>query len=122
MRELDSLGALALASGSASVGADDAVLTISNLPPNQFAIAFASTGSNTVAFGDGLFCGSGGVQIRYPVQNAGALGVIVQGNLASLAGLAPGQSIRFQGWYRDPQGPCGSAVNLSSGIIASFVP
>ncbi len=33
-----------------------------------------------------------------------------------------GETWYFQGWYRDPMGPCGTAFNLSNGLAVTFAP
>ncbi len=33
-----------------------------------------------------------------------------------------GETWYFQGWYRDPMGPCGTAFNLSNAIAVTFAP
>ena len=38
-------------------------------------------------------------------------------------GVAAGDLLRYQFWYRDPVGgPCGSDFNLSNGVEVSWVP
>ena len=38
------------------------------------------------------------------------------------AGIVAGATVHFQGWYRDPAGPCGSGFNLTNGYSVVFVP
>jgi hypothetical protein len=84
-------------------------------------------------FGDGLRCvGAGGLGIFrfHPIQNSGATGTITLGPAFAARSQAfpfngridPGETWYFQGWYRDPMGPCGTAFNLSNGVAATFGP
>ena len=41
-------------------------------------------------------------------------------SIPSLTGVAPGETKRYQLWYRDPQGPCGSTFNLSAGLAIAW--
>ena len=43
--------------------------------------------------------------------------------LAALSGYVPGQTVRFQVWYRDPlASPCGAGFNLSNALSVPFCP
>jgi len=114
-------GAYLAALGSASVAMDTLAMRVTQLPPNQFGIVFAGHNVTTVPFGDGVRC-AGTNLFRYPVTNAGATGTILQENVISLAGYSPGQTRTFQGWHRDPTGPCGNAFNLSSAVSVTLAP
>jgi hypothetical protein len=35
-------------------------------------------------------------------------------------GFPPGQTRYFQGWYRNPGGPCGTGFNLTNGLGITF--
>jgi len=127
-------GALLSSSGSASASADDLVLTVSNVPPNQFGILFmgGSQVVDRIPFGDGLLCVSSvpGVFCRFLVQNSGSSGVMTEGpgivafsqTLQPACHIDPGDTWYFQGWYRDPQGPCGGLFNLSNAVSVTFAP
>ncbi len=128
-----SAGAFLSSSGSASASADDLVLTVSNVPPNQFGILFMG-GDQVVdrpPFGDGLLCVAPvPVFCRFPVQNSGSSGVMTEGpgivafsqTLQPACHIDPGDTWYFQGWYRDPQGPCGGLFNLSNALSVTFAP
>jgi hypothetical protein len=125
------MGARLTGSGSASVGTDDLFLTVAPVPANQFGIVFMGGGQSQQLFGDGLRCiASGGIGIfRYSVQSTGSgsftRGPIVgysQANFPPAGRIQAGQTWYFQGWFRDPQGPCGNAFNLSQGAEVSFEP
>ena len=45
-----------------------------------------------------------------------------QANFPPAGQIGPGQTWYFQGWYRDPAGPCGSGFNLTNGIEVTFTP
>jgi hypothetical protein len=40
--------------------------------------------------------------------------------LAAQYGWSVGQTVYFQGWYRNVQGPCGSGFNLTNGLQVTF--
>ena len=122
-------GALLASAGSTSVASDDLVFTVSNVPANQFGVVYMGGSQIELPFGDGLRCVGAGSQgvIRFPVTNAGPGGQLVVGpGLGALLGggspLVAGSAWNFQGWYRDPAGPCASTFNLSNAIAAVFVP
>ncbi|MED6335809.1 MAG: lectin-like protein [Planctomycetota bacterium] len=120
-------GATILATGSSSVSADDLGFMAAQLLPFQPALLFsgdnAVNNGDGVVFGDGLRCAGGAVK-RLGVRNGDASGDASWGpGLAILGGWQPGDTKRFQTWYRDPGGsPCGSGFNLSHGLEVAFMP
>ncbi len=42
--------------------------------------------------------------------------------LGAQGGWNAGDVRRFQGWYRDPAGPCGFGFNLTNGVEVTFIP
>lgn len=118
-------GARLVASGSASVSADDLVLTLEGVQPLQFGIIYTGPGQASLPFGDGLRCIAAPF-FRYPQRQADASGAIVYGpgEIVSWAAahfgpggqVLPGAAWNYQGWYRDPLGPCASSFNLSNGV------
>ena len=122
------------ACGTASTAADDLVLHTSGLPPDQFALFYMGAGPLALAFGDGLRCvGAGGAGIfRYfPVQSSGPIGVLAlgpgivahsQARFPAAGRIDPGDTWNFQTWFRDPEGPCGFAFNLSNALAVTFSP
>ena len=34
--------------------------------------------------------------------------------------IPPGRTWNFQGWYRDPQGPCAGTYNLTNAVQLTF--
>ena len=126
-------GALLAACGSASTAEDDLVLTLSHLPPNKFGLFFMGGGQTQLPFGDGFRCvDTGGLGLfRYnPPLNSGNSGLMTLGpgivarsqSFAMNGHIDPGETWYFQGWYRDPMGPCGTAFNLSNGLAVTFEP
>ena len=124
------VGALLSGTGTSSVANDDLTLTMSPLPTNKFGIFFMGTNQVFAPFGDGHRC-VGGQIFRYrPPINSGATGSISLGPIVgfSIANFVPaghimaGSTWNFQGWYRDPMGPCGFAFNLTNASGISFTP
>lgn len=120
-------GAQLLAIGSASVGADDALLSASASPPLQPGLFFQGNqrvnGGAGLAFGDGLRC-AGGTIVRLEVAHASASGdVRTSVPLAQAGNTTAGDLRSYQWWYRDPLGsPCGSLFNLTNAIEISWAP
>ncbi len=123
-------GALLTGSGSTSVSFNDLTLSMSPMANNEFGIFF--TGSAQIgpfSFGDGQRCVGGSV-FRFPLLNSGPAGALT---LSSVTGIATanfgagglwgtGSTWHFQGWYRDPGGPCASSFNLSNGLSLLLTP
>lgn len=126
------VGSLLSGSGTASVAADDLVLSAQNIPANKFGRFYMGAVQVKSPFGDGLFCaGSGGYGVRrFPVFNSGASGTASIANIAAHAQanfppqsqILPGLTWHFQVWYRDPTGPCGNTVNTSNAYSVTFLP
>jgi hypothetical protein len=117
----NSTGAPALlgASGSASIASNDFTLLCGPVP-NQPGIYFHGPQAVELPFGDGFRCVGGQVvRLDPPVpgvgnQSARAVDLAAQG-------FTPGQTVRFQLWYRDPAMGL-SGFNLSDGLSVSFWP
>lgn len=120
-------GCRLLASGSASVVADELVLHASFSTPYQPGLFFqgnnAINAGQGIPFGDGLRCVGGGIvrlQTR-PADPRGESWTTV--SVATRGGVTPGSTKRYQWWYRDPvSSPCGSGYNLSNGVTVHWVP
>ena len=117
-------GGTLTAYGSASLSADDLSFTASSLIPTQPILLFV--GNNAVnngagnPFGDGLRCAGGGVR-RLGVKFCDSTGSASWGpGLSANGAWSAGDVQRFQGWYRDAGGPCGSTFNLTQGIELAF--
>jgi len=96
------------------------------LPAGQPALLFAGEqapgGGQGLAFGDGLRCAGGGI-VRLGVSNASPDGLATFGpDLGALGGWSAGDLRRFQAWYRDPGGPCGSGFDLTNGLELTLEP
>jgi hypothetical protein len=119
-------GGLAFTVGSTRVSADDLLIAASRLIPGQPAILFSGmhslNGGAGLPFGDGLRCVGGSVR-RLGVRLPDSAGTALWGpGLAASGGWGPGDSRYLQCWYSDPQGPCGSTVNLSNGVSVTLQP
>ena len=123
-------GALLTATGTTSVFADNLVLTTTSLPTGQLGLYLMGANPINITFGDGIRCVGGSLR-RFPIQNSGAGGVMTLGpgivnytiaNFAPAFWITSGQTWRFQNWYRDPGGPCGTNFNLSNPIAVTFTP
>ena len=120
-------GGALIATGSSSVAAADLVLSGSGLIPSQPGLYFqgnnAINGGTGTQFGDGLRCVGGGV-IRLQVRFAGGAGASsTTVDLIAKGGVVPGDTKRYQLWYRDPvSSPCGALFNLTNGIERTFQP
>jgi len=117
-------GGQLMAFGSDSVAMDDLVLYGSHLPPSQPALLFAGAnavnGGNGAVFGDGLRCAGGSVA-RLGVGLPAANGYATWGpGLGAMGAWGAGDTRRFQAWYRDPGGPCGTGFNLTNGTEITF--
>jgi hypothetical protein len=121
------LGARLVASGGASVSADDLAFTADQLPALRPALLFVGTnaiaGGAGMPFGDGLRCAGGDVR-RLGLRISDASGSADFGpGLASTGGWLAGDLRRFQVLYRDPvNSPCGTLFNLTNGFELVFVP
>ena len=118
------VGGTMTAYGSVSVSADDLTFTATGLIPSQPVLLFV--GNNAVnsgagnSFGDGLRCAGGGVR-RLGVRFCDSAGSANWGGgLNATGGWSAGDIQRFQGWYRDAGGPCGSTFNLTQGLELTF--
>jgi hypothetical protein len=120
-------GATLTACGSASVALDDLALRAENLAPGQPALLVRglqrANGGAGLSFGDGLRCVGGGTA-RLGLAHADDMGIASWGpGLAALGGWQPGDTMRFQVWFRDElPSPCGNGYNATSALEAVFGP
>lgn len=123
-------GALLLGSGSGDSLLDDLSLRLEGLPRKQFSMLIMGETQTVPMFvGDGLLCISTGGSglFRFPSRVSDKLGVLVEGGILAGADqigaqVSVGSTWIFQGWYRDPGGPCGSSSNLSNALPVTFLP
>lgn len=115
-------GALLFPTGTASVSLDDLGFDGSQLPSGKPCLLFTGNVSTQSLLGDGVRCVGGQIK-RYTVVMASGSGNAQWGpGLQAGGGYSSGDTRYFQIWYRDPQGPCGTGFNLSSGIQIDFQP
>ncbi|MFT5050063.1 MAG: hypothetical protein ACI8QZ_001457, partial [Chlamydiales bacterium] len=116
--------------GSNDVLADDLVLAISNMPPGASGLIFKGRTEIVPFFKDGIRC-VGQVAGRFPVRQADASGTLLEGpgmvarfalNPVQATHITPGTTWKFQGWFRDNSGPCGTGSNLTNGLSVTFAP
>ena len=124
------LGGILGAWGSASVGADDLVLSATQLPFSQFGlVCMGDAVIAPVVLDDGLFC-LGGNLFRFPPRATGPGGTFGEGPgiVAHSASFGAGGTIvagstwHFQAWVRDPGGPCGQGSNTTNALSVTFTP
>ncbi len=124
-------GAKLAAAGSTSASADDFVLLVTHAPANAPAILVMGSHVGWTTLGDGLLCiGDHGLTRRFGASGANGLGTLIFTDLVAYAGahfglgaqLGPGTSWRFQVWYRDSNGPCGSGFNTTNSAEVTFTP
>lgn len=120
--------------GTTSVSSDDLVLVFETLPPGQTLLAWNGGDVTQLPFGDGQRCvapGSAGIYRFLPPSPISPQGTAKLGpgivahthaTFPSSGHIAAGDTWYFQGWYRDPLGPCGSGFNLTHGLRATFAP
>ncbi len=119
-------GGKLVASGTNSIAAGNLVLSGSTLQPGQAGLYLqgnnATGGGNGTTFGDGLRCAGGGV-VRLQIRNSGMSGSsFTTVNIGSIGGVAPGDVKRYQLWFRDTAGPCGSGFNFTNGVEVTWAP
>lgn len=119
-------GAVLDGEGSSGISNDDAAFHAHGMPANVNAVLFHGTlalnGGLGAPFRDGLRC-AGGVTRRFGVQQADAAGASEWGpGLATHGGWVVGQTLNFQAWYRDPQGPCSAGSNFTNAVAVTFDP
>ena len=117
-------GASCVLSGAASLGGAPCSALGQNMPPNTSALYFQGTGvvgsGEGAAFGDGLRCAGGAVARIATVTNNGFGSSSVT---LPKTGLAGGDVRAYQIWYRNAAVFCtASTFNLSSGLLATWVP
>lgn len=123
------VGAKMTVCGTPSISSDDLVLSVDSVVPNQFGIVFmGDQESAPMTLGNGRRCVDG-ILHRYPAQATGSTGSFQEGpgligfansTFPSNGHITVGSTWHFQGWYRDPLGPCGNTSNISNAIAVTF--
>ncbi|MGK0219471.1 MAG: hypothetical protein ACI9HE_002973, partial [Planctomycetota bacterium] len=129
-------GATLMGMGSSSVFEDDLMLVMDQLPASQFGIVFMGEASlgTPVVLKDGSRCVSPGSLSLYRFlpafassgSGSASVSSVIDyscgGSLPTAACITSGATWYFQGWYRDPSGPCGQGSNLTNGLAVVFTP
>ena len=106
-------------SGSASLAANDLVLTVTDTPPTVFGIFYFGSDTANVPLGDGIRCVGGSSIYRLPVVATDAAG---QGSYSldftdagsTISNVLTGETWNFQYWHRNPIGqPSGFSEAVS---------
>jgi hypothetical protein len=127
-----STGASLIATGTSTYAClDDVGLVVTGMQSNQFGLVYMGDTAINLPFGDGHRCvssTSSGI-FRFPLRQAGFFGDFAEPNIISTSqGFSPsgriagGSTWFFQGWYRDPGGPCGAQFNLTNALEITFLP
>jgi hypothetical protein len=116
--------AVASASGSAGIAANDLVLHAAPVPPSANGLILFGSGAVQVPFGNGIRCVAAPVT-RLPIETAspaGVLDVAIDNSVhPGSTYFAAGTTWNFQAWFRDAAAG-GSFTNLSDGYRITFVP
>ena len=116
-------------SGSTSLAQNDFVLLATGAPAFKTALFVYGSAQVQVPLGDGFRCIAGAVKRVLPAGTTDGAGSFSRhldftqppANAGS-GQILPGSTWNFQLYYRDPQGPGGSGINLSNGLRAAFCP
>ena len=118
------LRGLLRADGSASVAQADVTLFARRLPADKATLFFFGTLPAAIPFGDGLRCVRGNQQRIFPAVQSDAQGeanLTLNFNAGYASQFASGNSLFFQGWFRDPMGgPNG--FNTTDALEITFRP
>lgn len=124
-------GARMIATGTTTAAVDDLSFRVGPMPANAFGLLVMSPDlSSGATLGDGVLC-LGNSLWRLALGNSDpaglldfgpGLGALAAGSAPAAFAIQAGQTWRFQTWYRDNGGPCGSTSNVSSGLSVVFTP
>ncbi len=125
-------GGLLVASGSARIGADTLLLSVTGLPATAPCLYFQGTGvlanGAGVAFGDGLRCAGGTITrlgTRTAAAGASSMGAPAGDVPLSVVGQIPveGGVRNYQVWYRNAAPFCTSSTfNLTNAVRITWIP
>ncbi len=116
-------GAVIDFAGSASLSAEDLMLSVGGAPADKPGLFFVGTELVATPLGDGLRC-AGGALVRFGALVTGPDGTAAQGlDFAALPGApaAPGDRYVAQFWYRDPAAGA-AGFNLSDALELRLCP
>jgi hypothetical protein len=123
------LGASIGFAGSASIAANDLILTAEDLPSNQIGLFFYGPSQIQVPFGDGNRCVGGVVSRLNPPVPTDLFGNAFRAVDYSHVGISGGpnpivnmSTFNFQFWFRDPAAMSASGFNLTNGLEITFQP
>jgi hypothetical protein len=109
-------GARLLATGSASVVADDLVFEASQVAPMSVGLLVQGLPGTPTPVYDGLLCLTAPAR-RLEVLTFDATGHATSASsLVAAGGVLPGDTRVYQVWYRDVGGPCGSSANVTRAV------
>ena len=121
------VGAILSAQGGSVDG--DIDLLASRAVPNVFGLFFQGDVASQVAFGDGQLCANQNIirlsasPILVSASGSALFGPCNGGpTVPEVTGVVPGSGLtkRYQFWYRDPSGPCGSGFNTTNGVAITW--
>ena len=117
--------------GSTSVTTDDLKLVLSQMPTNKPVILIEAPNVDTpVLLGDGVLCLRSPIFRYFPMSSGGTgscqygpgIAAYANSHFGPAGQIAPGTSFGFQGWFRDPFGPCSTGMNLTNAARVNFTP
>jgi len=119
------LASVLSATGSASISADDLILSAANLP-SQPGIFIAGPTPDQIPFFNGFLCISPSGLQRFAAVNSPTGGTVSEAVVISTSApgglnVVAGQHYYFQRWNRDPAGGGGNA-NFSDGLDILYTP
>lgn len=108
--------------GIPSVSDNAFKLVADNQPAGVPGLFFYGATEVQIPFGDGFRCVGGTVTRMQPPMAADADGVSIRtiDFTSAPTMFVPGDTRKFQLWFRDPMGPGGSGFNLTPGLSVSF--
>lgn len=116
------LGAKLSATGSDQVADDNVVLHVEQARASQPGVFIQGRTQIEVPFRDGLLCmGNPTERLEFVFTDAAGVADSTV-SLVTAGVIAPGDTVHYQYWYRDPAlSPCGSGSNLSSAGTLSWL-
>ncbi|MCP3914689.1 MAG: hypothetical protein GY711_03915 [bacterium] len=118
-------GAILSASGTGSINNDDLFLDMIQLTPSNWGIVFMGTTEILpIQMGNGIRCVGGNLFRFLPAfwtgTGSASYGPIVGLSPSTGSPIEAGETWNFQGWYRDPAGPCTENSNVTNAVSVLF--